>query len=194
MSRILFHTIVFFCLPIACFAGSLYHDRQAKAGDIESWLEVGNITGKTVFELPLQDRQCFAIRFLHSVARTPVYEWFCNQDGTLFLEKTNYQDFGAGLPYEAEPGQKMQVLDGQIEISGIHRQMQKFEIRVGRIANHTIIIQKEGKVTAEKALDSLAEPGSSLTFMLVKRQNRKSDQSKQEKGKQDESQGKNENH
>lgn len=175
MSRILTNKVAHFCLLIACLAGFSSQGRQAMAGEIESLVVVNNSLGKTTFEFPLPDKQCFALRFTHSVARTPVYEWFCNHTGILYLEKTNYQDFGAGLPYEAEPGQKMTVRDGQIEISGIHRQMQQFDVRVGRIANHTMIIPKEGKITAEKPLSSLAEPGSSLTFMLVNRQNKKSD-------------------
>ena len=43
------------------------------------------------------------IRYIHSVAKSPVEDWFRVSQQTIFLERTVYQDFGAGLPHTPGP-------------------------------------------------------------------------------------------
>ncbi|MBO4334685.1 MAG: DUF1850 domain-containing protein [Desulfovibrio sp.] len=122
---------------------------------------------KTVlFQKEMREGQCFGIRFIHSVAKSPVEDWYCVHDGTLFLEKTVYQDFGAGLPHCAEAGQSMRFEKDKILIEGFHRKLPEFTVRVGRIAEHTLLFPKDNGTYDELALKELANPGSPLTFAI----------------------------
>lgn len=128
-------------------------------------LRVTDADGGTRLLLPLGNGSTFAIRYIHSVARTPVEDWFAVSDGCLYLEKTVYQDFGAGLPHMPEGGQRMTTADGHVIISGFHRALPRFDLRVGRIARHTLILPDAGG-WRELPLDRLAAPGSALTFRM----------------------------
>lgn len=128
-------------------------------------LRVTDADGHTRILLPLGNGSMFAIRYVHSVARTPVEDWFAVSDGCLYLEKTVYQDFGAGLPHMPEGGQRMTTADGHVVISGFHRALPRFDLRVGRIARHTLILPDAGG-WRELPLDRVAPPGAALTFRV----------------------------
>ena len=86
----------------------------------------------------------FTIRFLHSWARSPVDEVFQVDDGhNIVLKETIYEDFGAGLPHEPEPGRppsSMTVENGKIRIRDIDRVISDLQIRASRfVAAHTLI-------------------------------------------------------
>ena len=124
--------------------------------------------GNLLYEYPLTEGACFGIRFIHSVAKSPVEDWFCQQNKKLFLEKTIYHDFGAGLPYKPEKGEQMTFGNGHIVISGIHREIPSFDQRVGRIAEHTLLYE-EGGTRQEKKLSDFVPPGCAITFSLETR-------------------------
>lgn len=148
--------------------------QAASSSKEHSALLLKDAAGTVLFSCPVQDGMTFGLRYIHSVAKTPVEEWFCISNQTIFLEKTIYQDFGAGLPHNPEPGQTMTTGNGHIVISGYHRALHSFDVRVGRIAQHTLLLPLEN--TAEKhpahaqvreiSLASLAPPGSAVTFTL----------------------------
>lgn len=112
---------------------------------------------------PLAEGQGFAIRYTHSVALTPVEDHFVIRDGIIHLDKTVYQDFGAGLPTAPEAGQRMRSADGRLVISGYARPLASFDVRVGRVAGHTLLLPP-GAGKGETPLAELAPPGSALTF------------------------------
>lgn len=95
---------------------------------------------------------------------------------TIFLEKTVYQDFGAGLPHTPGPGQTMSTGDGHIVISGYHKALPSFEVRVGRIARHTLLLPREGAaegksargMTREIPLAELAPPAAPLPLRWLR--------------------------
>ncbi len=116
--------------------------------------------------LPQESRFC--VRFKHSVALTPVEEWFVADAGKISLQSTVYEDFGAGLPHDVEKGQKMNVQDGKIIITGYTLKMPDMYVRVGRVAEHTLIIEKNNIKTYSLALKNLAKPGRALKFSLQK--------------------------
>ena len=95
--------------------------------------------GEPLFTCPAEEGFVFGIRFTHSVALSPVEEWFSVRGGVIHLDKTVYQDFGAGLPHYPEPGQTMTAENGRIVISGYDRPLPSFTVRVGRIANHSLL-------------------------------------------------------
>ena len=108
----------------------------------------------------------FTIRFLHSWARTHVDEIFqVNARNDIVLKETIYEDFGAGLPHEPEPGRpasSMTIEDGKIHIRDIDRIVPNFQIRTGRIiATHTLIYGDN-----YVSFSDFAAPGSVVIFKV----------------------------
>ena len=124
-------------------------------------LVVSNEAGATVFSAPIQPDKGFAIRYKHSVALTPVIDYFRIKSGDIYIDATVYEDFGAGLPHDSDKDEKMSVEHGKIILSGLNRKVSPFELRVGRVANHTLILDDGER---EIPLSSLAKPGSALRF------------------------------
>lgn len=128
--------------------------------------------GKTLLAIPVKDGAEFAIRYIHSVAKTPVTDYFLVKNDGIYLDRTVYKDFGAGLPHNPEPGQTMRTENGQIIISGYDRKLPAFQVRVGRIAHHTLLLQNNNinanfEFPQEIALDNLAPQGSAITFTTI---------------------------
>lgn len=136
---------------------------QAGKGQ-RSQLVLSDSTGKELLTVPMDEGDEFAIRYIHSVAKSPVEDWFSVEGSTIFLEKTVYQDFGAGLPHEVDEGQVMDFGNGHISISGFHRPLPTFDQRVGRIANHTLLLEQDDGKKREIPLNTLVRPGQAITF------------------------------
>ncbi len=117
----------------------------------------------------LPENSRFCVRFKHSVALTPVEEWFVAENGQVSLRSTVYEDFGAGLPHDAHNGREMSVQDGKIVITGYTLNMHAMYVRVGRIAEHELIIEKEqGKQSYKLRLDSIVKPGKAVKVSILK--------------------------
>ena len=173
---------VLLCLCIMGRAGAAqaFSDRSgglAAGENTACRLELRNADGVVLFSCQAANGLTFGIRYIHSVARSPVEGWFRVSQGMIFLEKTMYQDFGAGLPHNPEPGQTMSSGGGHIVISGYHKALPSFDVRVGRIARHTLLLPRENAAEWEAArgkareipLVTLAPPGSAVTFTLASR-------------------------
>ena len=108
----------------------------------------------------------FTIRFLHSWARSLVDEVFQVDAGNnIVLKETLYEDFGAGLPHEPEPGRpasSMTVENGKIHIRDINRIVSDLQIRVGRfVAAHTLLYRDK-----RISLSDFVAPGSVVVFKV----------------------------
>lgn len=134
------------------------HDQQ--------YLCLLDVNGKLLFKTEIQENSKFAIRFIHSVAKSPVEDWFTIKNGQIYLQQTIYQDFGAGLPYKPEGHQTMKFTDGKIIISGYNMQFTSFDQRVGRIANHTLLLPDQNNNVTELELNKLVSPGQAITFTV----------------------------
>lgn len=130
-------------------------------------MRVNDVNGVTLLVEPLPAGSEFGIRFIHSVAKSPVVDWFTPRDGQVALTRTVYQDFGAGLPHEAGPGQTMVFRDGLVEISGYTLRLERLDVRVGRVANHQLLLPAGGEHRSVP-LNTLARPGASLSFTVNK--------------------------
>lgn len=122
--------------------------------------------GKELYCVPAQNGSEFAIRYTHSVALTPVTDYFVIRDNAIWLDKTEYEDFGAGLPHAPEDGQIMHTEKGKISISGYKKRLDSFQLRVGRVAGHQLLV-KIGNESRTVPLEKISEPGSAITFSIV---------------------------
>ena len=89
------------CLCTLLWAGAA---RAASPDGADGDLVLKNADGAVLFSCPAREGLSFGIRYIHSVAKSPVEDWFRVSQQTIFLEKTVYQDFGAGLPHTSGAG------------------------------------------------------------------------------------------
>lgn len=135
-------------------------------------LSLGDSEGKVLYSVPMQSGSVFAIRYRHSVALSPVTDYFIVKDDGIWLDRTVYQDFGAGLPHKPEGGQVMRSQEGHITISGFNRKLGSFQLRVGRVANHTLLLMPRQTRTDQDSdlleipLATIARPGTAITFAI----------------------------
>ncbi len=67
----------------------------------------------------------FALVYTHSVAQTPVWEFFeIDNDGQLILTETHFYDHGAGLPYAAFGEEVFVSEDGKFKIKNMSRKIE----------------------------------------------------------------------
>lgn len=125
-------------------------------------LIIENIDTDTKVTIPVPYR-VFTLSFVHSVQKTPVYEYFrISDDNTLILERTKYYSLGVGLPYTEENG-SFRNDDGAF-IVNLNREFDMLPIRVSPIPEHNITI---GNKTYP--LLDFAEPENLLNFKAIDR-------------------------
>ena len=91
------NTIAFLLVMLVCMTGVLWVAphlfSSVQAQDVQR-LVLRDSSGRELFSRPAPDGSEFAIRYRHSVALSPVEDWFSVSGGCIYLEKTVYQDFG----------------------------------------------------------------------------------------------------
>ena len=122
-------------------------------------------SGREKFKFSPPDGR-FTVRFLHSWAKTYVDEIFqIDEKNNIVLKGTIYEDFGAGLPHQPEPGRpasSMTIENGKIHIRDIDRIVPNLQIRTGRvIAAHTLIYGD-----SYVPFSDFAAPGSVVIFKV----------------------------
>lgn len=67
----------------------------------------------------------FSLKYNHSVAQTPVWEFFeITEDGLLLITETHFYDHGAGLPYTSFGKEKFVEEDGLFKIKNMSRTLE----------------------------------------------------------------------
>jgi len=100
-------------------------------------------TGQEFAKYPLEVGGEFSITFIHSVNATPVTDYYdVDEAGTITLRRTEYYGFGAGVPFDLNPGEELSYSDedGAMIISGIDRVIPDYLIFVGTVSDHTLKI------------------------------------------------------
>ncbi|MFO7708829.1 MAG: DUF1850 domain-containing protein [Desulfobacterales bacterium] len=103
----------------------------------------------------------FVLAFVHSVNRRPVYDTLRVMDDHLVIVKSRFDAFGAGMPEASTQDGTLRVAeDGWLEWT-VNRPVPEVTVRVGRVAEHTLVIKGR-----EVPLLGLAEPGAPLTLSI----------------------------
>ncbi|TDO85273.1 uncharacterized protein DUF1850 [Halanaerobium saccharolyticum] len=97
---------------------------------------------KIIWEEKVKAGDNFVIKYQHSVARTPVLEFFEIKDGKILLTGTEYQSYGAGLPTSAEQGDYI-VENDRFYIKNIDQFLPEIMLRVSDYAEHEFIFNQE---------------------------------------------------
>jgi hypothetical protein len=119
--------------------------------------------GRVAFCTQVQPGEEFVLSFVHSVNRRPVYDTLRAEADHLVIVRSRFDSFGAGMPEASTPEGTLTIAkDGWLEWT-VNRPMPEITVRVGRVANHTLIIKNR-----EIRLADLAEPGQPLTMRVRK--------------------------
>lgn len=112
---------------------------------------------------PAEAGMVFSTRFLHSVQKTPVEEFFTVDEARqgFVLVRTHYQSFGVGLPFLAADG-TFQSEDGAFSMTDMDRPIPRLDLRPGTGTNLTLTV---GDTTYP--LSTLVPPGTLIRIYLA---------------------------
>ncbi len=101
-------------------------------------------TGKVLAEYPLSEGEEFSVTFIHSVNNSPVTDVYEFRGAGIFVVRTIYYSFGAGVQSEVGEGQVLEFGDdGSMIVSGFERQINNLSYIVGTVSDHTLFINDE---------------------------------------------------
>ena len=101
-------------------------------------------TGKTLAVFRIEEGIEFSVTFVHSVNKSPVTDVYEIQSGKIYVVRTIYYSFGAGVQTEIEEGQNLEYgEDGSMIISGFNRPIDKLSYIVGTVSDHILKINGE---------------------------------------------------
>lgn len=115
------------------------------AADHGGYLIVSNgDTGQEYARYPIASDGEFSVGFIHSVNKSPVTDVYQIKDGQIYVEKTIYFGFGAGVQTEVEPGQTLTYGDdGSMIVSGFDSKIDPLLYFVGTVSDHTLTVGEE---------------------------------------------------
>ncbi|MDR0467169.1 MAG: DUF1850 domain-containing protein [Deltaproteobacteria bacterium] len=132
----------------------------ALAEDQSYCLELRAASGDLAYSTTLGREERFTLRHIHSVHKTPVVEQLgLGPNDSIAILEGRYSDFGAGLAARAEKDQELTFEDGHARLQFARRHVPEIELRVGRVAEHTLIVR-----AGELPLTLWASPGEYLVF------------------------------
>ena len=132
---------IFMC--IAVVAAAAFFDRTSGR------LVLTNArTGEEYASYPVRDGDWFSVGFIHSVNKSPLTDYYQVRDGRIFVEKTIYYGFGAGVQTEIEEGQTLEYgEDGSMIVSGFDREIPDLLYIVGTVSDHTLRINEGTEIS-----------------------------------------------
>lgn len=101
-------------------------------------------TGQQYARYPLAEGAQFSVGFIHSVNKSPVTDVYEVRADGIYVVKTIYYGFGAGVQTEVEDGQTLTYGDdGSMIVSGFDTKLDPLLYFVGTVSDHTLTIGKE---------------------------------------------------
>jgi hypothetical protein len=128
-------------------------------------LLVDNIDNGDQWKIVLED-DAFILGYTHSVLLTPAEEYFTvNEDKALILQKTVYESFGVGLPYEQENDSDFEIVDGKF-ILYLEREFKEINMVISPIPDHWIGVGNR----KYELVDIATDEGAKILIHVEKRQ------------------------
>ena len=122
-------------------------------------------TNQLLWETPSEAGLTFAIRWLHSIHRTPVVDYFRVEGDKLVEYQMSFVNYGIGMNSELAPGERLVNRNGTFYVENMHRVFPEIRLFIGQVrADPTLLFQG-----AESPLRTLHQPGKSITIRLEKR-------------------------
>lgn len=87
----------------------------------------------------------FSIGFIHSVNKSPLTDVYQIKNHKIYVVRTIYYGFGAGVQTEIEDGQTLTYGDdGEMIVSGFDREMPHLSYIVGTVSDHVLTMKGRG--------------------------------------------------
>ncbi|WP_051412044.1 DUF1850 domain-containing protein [Halonatronum saccharophilum] len=122
-------------------------------------------SGDIIWNSKVYDGSKFIIRYTHSVHLTPVLEYFKVDGCKLILYGTDYQSYGAGLPFSEDdlPGEYL-LEEGFLKVRDINKVIGLIPLRVGNYAKHKLVFNSKEYHLYEKVKGVVEIKVSSFSF------------------------------
>ncbi len=107
------------------------------------WLILTNPdTGAEYGRFPVRVGSSFSVTFIHSVNKYPLTDYYEIRRDGIYVTKTKYANFGAGVQTELDEGESLSydASDGSMIVSGFNRRMDRLIYIVGTVSDHTLTI------------------------------------------------------
>lgn len=122
-------------------------------------------TGKLIAAYPMNEGDEFSVTFVHSVNNSPVTDVYKIHNSNIFVVRTIYYSFGAGVQTEIEADQTLEYgEDGSMIVSGFQRPMDKLSYIVGTVSDHILKIN-----TKSISLRDLCGRNATVSFSFGRR-------------------------
>ena len=122
-------------------------------------------TGEQYGSWKLHVGDTFSVGFIHSVNKSPVTDHYELRRDGIYVVKTVYYGFGAGVQTEIEDGQTLEYGDdGSMIVSGFNRKIPDLRYIVGTVSDHTLTL-RDGK---EISLRDLCGRSAKVRFTYEK--------------------------
>ena len=107
-------------------------------------------TGRVIKSFSVEEGDEFSVTFVHSVNKSPVTDVYQLVNGDIYVVRTIYYAFGAGVQAEIGEGQRLDYgQDGSMIVSGFNQRMDRLAYIVGTVSDHTLQINGE-KISLRK--------------------------------------------
>lgn len=101
-------------------------------------------TGQVFAAYPLAEGDEFSVTFVHSVNQSPVTDVYRIWKGQIYVVRTIYYAFGAGVLSEVEEGGILEYgADGSMIVSGLEQPMNNLSYIVGTVSDHLLKVGGE---------------------------------------------------
>ena len=118
-------------------------------------------TGEIYHRYPARTGDGFSVGFIHSINKSPVTDYYEIRKDGIYVVKTVYYGFGAGVQTELEEGQTLTYgEDGSMIVTGFEKRIEDLVYFVGTVSDHVLTLQ-EGQ---EISLRSLCGKSAMVRF------------------------------
>ena len=98
-------------------------------------------TGEVYASYPVMRGDGFSVGFIHSVNKSPLTDYYEIRRDGIYVVKTVYYGFGAGVQTELEPGQTLEYgEDGSMIVTGFDQRIPDLIYFVGTVSDHTLTL------------------------------------------------------
>lgn len=122
-------------------------------------------TGEIYARYPVRISDTFSVGFIHSVNKSPVTDFYEIRKDGIYVVKTVYYGFGAGVQTQLEEGQTLEYGDdGSMIITGFEKKMDDLIYFVGTVSDHTLTLESGEEIS----LRDLCGRNAMVRFSLEK--------------------------
>ena len=98
-------------------------------------------TNEEIARFRVSEGDEFSVTFIHSVNQYPLTDVYEIRDGKIYVVRTIYNNFGAGVQTEIEDGQTLEINEnGEMVVSGFNMEMPWLSYIVGTVSDHTLTL------------------------------------------------------